>query len=53
MSDRKLAFIYAPESEALSYPPDCPFKTQRASLTRSRLRSFGQLGGTGRGEITP
>ena len=45
MSDRKLAFLYSPEIEGLSYPPDCPFKTQRASLTRQRLKSFGLLGG--------
>lgn len=45
MSDRKLAFIYSPEIEALSYPPDCPFKTQRAGLTRQRLLSLGLLNG--------
>ena len=44
MSDRKLAFLYSPEIEGLSYPPDCPFKTQRAGLTRQRLKSFGLLG---------
>jgi acetoin utilization protein AcuC len=53
MSDRRLAFIYAPEIEGLSYPPDCPFKTQRAGLTRSRLISFGLLGGAGRTEVAP
>jgi hypothetical protein len=37
MSDRKLAFIYSPEIELLSYPPDCPFKTQRAGLTRQQV----------------
>ena len=44
MSERKLAFVYSPEIETLSYPPDCPFKTQRAGLTRLRLKSFGLLG---------
>lgn len=43
-SDRQLAFVYAPAIEGLSYPPDCPFKTQRSSLTRSKLASFGLLG---------
>jgi acetoin utilization protein AcuC len=43
MKDRKLAFVYAPEIEGLSYPPDCPFKTQRAPLTRSKIVSFGLL----------
>ena len=42
--DRRLSFVYAPEIEALSYPPDCPFKTQRATLTRSKIASFGLLG---------
>jgi len=53
MSDRTLAFLYSPEIEGLSYPPDCPFKTQRAGLTRQRLRSFGLLGIEGRAEIAP
>src|ERR1039457_4297420 len=53
MSDRKLAFLYSPEIEGLSYPPDCPFKTQRASLTRQRLKSFGLLGGEGCIEVAP
>ena len=53
MSDRKLAFLYSPEIEGLSYPPDCPFKTQRASLTRQRLKSFGLLGADGRIEAAP
>jgi acetoin utilization protein AcuC len=53
MSDRKLAFIYSPEVEGLGYPPDCPFKTQRASLTRDRLKSFGLLGLEGRSEVVP
>jgi acetoin utilization protein AcuC len=53
MSDRKLAFLYSPEIEGLSYPPDCPFKTQRAGLTRQRLKSFGLLGTDGRIEVAP
>ncbi|MGO8836636.1 MAG: acetoin utilization protein AcuC [Limisphaerales bacterium] len=53
MSDRKLAFLYSPEIEGLSYPPDCPFKTQRASLTRQRLKSFSLLGSDGRIEVAP
>ena len=43
MSNRKLAFLYSPEVERLSYPPDCPFRTERAGLTRQRLKSFGLL----------
>jgi len=51
MNDRKLSFIYSPEIEGLSYPPDCPFKTQRAGLTRQKLISFGLLGGEGCVEV--
>ncbi len=46
MHDRMVAFLYSPEIDGLTYPPDCPFKTQRAGLTRQRLLSFGLLGGT-------
>jgi acetoin utilization protein AcuC len=51
MSNRTLAFIYSPEIEGLGYPPDCPFKTERAGLTRQRLLSLGLLGGEGRLEL--
>ena len=47
----KLAFVYSPEIEGLSYPPDCPFKTQRAALTRSKIISFGLLGGANGQEL--
>jgi acetoin utilization protein AcuC len=53
MSDPTLAFVYPPEIERLSYPPDCPFKTARATLTRDRLKSFGLLKGKGRMEVAP
>jgi acetoin utilization protein AcuC len=53
MSDRKLAFIYTPEVEQLRYPQDCPFKTQRAGLTRSRLLSLGLLHSSGCVEVQP
>jgi acetoin utilization protein AcuC len=48
---KRLAFLYAPEIEGLSYPPDCPFKTQRVGLTRQRLLSFGLLGDADHFEI--
>jgi acetoin utilization protein AcuC len=53
MNDRKLAFLYSPEIEALCYPPDCPFKTQRAGITRLRLQSFGLLGDENHLEFEP
>jgi len=45
MNDRRLAFVYSPKVETLTYPATCPFKTQRAGQTRQRLVSFGLLGG--------
>jgi acetoin utilization protein AcuC len=53
MNDRKLAFIYTPEIERLSYPADCPFKTQRAGQTRQRLMAFGLLGSEHQAEVVP
>ena len=53
MNERNLAFLYSPEVEALSYPPDCPFKTQRAGCTRLRLQSFGLLGDENHFEFEP
>ena len=35
------AFIHSDELEQYHYPPECPFKTERAALTRSILRSIG------------
>lgn len=52
MDPRRLAFLHAREIEALAYPPACPFKTERAALTRQRLLSLGLLGGPGQGEVT-
>ncbi|MDW8308373.1 MAG: hypothetical protein RMK20_03270 [Verrucomicrobiales bacterium] len=51
MSGRRLAFIYSPELEGLSYPPDCPFKTQRLGLTRGKLRALGLLPHDGAVEV--
>lgn len=51
MNDRRLSFVYAPAIEKLSYPADCPFKTQRATLARSKIISFGLIGGPGRSEV--
>jgi acetoin utilization protein AcuC len=53
MSNRKLAFLYSPEIESWSYPAECPFKTQRTGLTRSRLKSLGLLDQANVAEIVP
>jgi len=41
--DHTLAFIYSPKLAALSYPPDCPFNTSRATRMRQQLLSLGLL----------
>ncbi|MCS7337884.1 MAG: acetoin utilization protein AcuC, partial [Verrucomicrobiae bacterium] len=51
MSNRRLAFVYSPLAEQLSYPPECPFKTHRAVLARQRLRALGLLGSKDHFEI--
>lgn len=53
MNGRRQVFIHAPETDGMSYPPDCPFKTQRAILTRQRLLSLGLLGGPDEPELEP
>jgi len=53
MKERNLAFLYSPEIEALTYPPDCPFKAQRAGLARLRLKSLGLLGDENHFEFEP
>lgn len=53
MNDRQLAFLYTPEIERLSYPADCPFKTQRANQTRQRLLSFGLIGNEHQKQVLP
>lgn len=55
MTDKKPkpVFIHSPELEKLSYPPDCPFVTQRAGKTHDLLISLGLLGGSGIKKIAP
>jgi len=49
----KSIFIHSPELEKLSYPPDCPFSTQRAGKTHDLLVSLGLLGDNDSKEISP
>ncbi|MGA2221301.1 MAG: acetoin utilization protein AcuC [Verrucomicrobiia bacterium] len=53
MNNRKLAFIHSPDIEAFTYPPDCPFRTQRAARLRERLASFQLLTGEDRAVVAP
>ncbi len=49
----RAVFIHSPDIEKYRYPPSCPFRTERAGLTRARLRSMGLLGGPERREVPP
>ncbi|MBW8041145.1 MAG: acetoin utilization protein AcuC [Planctomycetes bacterium] len=50
---RKAAFIYSPELEKYSYPPEHPFNTIRPKKTREIVSSMGLLSGSGRSEAAP
>ena len=50
---RKAAFIYSPELEKYSYPPEHPFNTIRPKNTREIVSSMGLLSGDGRSEVAP
>jgi acetoin utilization protein AcuC len=49
----RAAFIYSPDIEEYPYPPECPFRSERAGMTLQTLRSMDLLGGQGRREVTP
>ncbi|MDZ7724586.1 MAG: acetoin utilization protein AcuC [candidate division KSB1 bacterium] len=48
---QNVIFVYSKQLEKHHYPPDCPFKTERAQKTRKTLNSMGLLSGPGRKEI--
>jgi acetoin utilization protein AcuC len=49
----RAAFIHSPEIEKYQYPPECPFRTERASLARQTLLSMDLLDGKRRVEVPP
>ena len=49
----RAAFIHGPELEKYHYPPDCPFKTERAGKAHKILLSMGLLGSTNQREVAP
>ncbi|MEA3366937.1 MAG: acetoin utilization protein AcuC [Planctomycetota bacterium] len=51
MARTRAAFLHSPEIERYHYPPDCPFKTERAGMTRSILDGIGLLSGPDRSEV--
>lgn len=50
MAERNALFVYCPELEDYPYPPEHPFKTDRAKRTRQIIQSMGWLGGSDRRE---
>ena len=51
MSNRKAVFLYSDSLEEYKYPPEIPFKTDRALQVRQTLTSIGLLGGADRKEV--
>ena len=51
MDDKKAVFLYSDKLEKYSYPPELPFKTDRAFQVRKSLVSMGLLSGSGKMEI--
>jgi len=50
---RNAVFLHSKEIENYHYPPECPFKTHRAALTRKIIDSMGLLSGDGLREVAP
>lgn len=53
MSARKAIFVHSPDLDGPHYPPECPFKTERAGMARKTLAAMGLLSGHGRSEVAP
>jgi acetoin utilization protein AcuC len=51
LNKRYAVFLYSKQFEDFSYPPDCPFKTERAFQVRKTLASMGLLAGRDRREV--
>jgi len=49
----RAVFLHSTELEEYAYPPDCPFRTERAAMARAILVSMGLLTGPGRREVAP
>ena len=50
---QRAVFIHSSELEKYSYPPDCPFSSQRAAETRKILESTDLLSGDGGRVLAP
>jgi len=49
----RAAFIHSSEIEQYHYPPECPFKTERAGMLLRKLKSIELLSGPNRPVIAP
>jgi len=49
----RYVFLHSNEIEKYHYPPECPFKTERAAMTGAILESLGILHGNGKSVIAP
>jgi len=50
---RSAVLLHSEEIESYRYPPECPFKTHRAALTRKIIDSMGLLSGDDVEEVAP
>jgi len=53
LKTRKAIFVHSHQFEEYKYPPDCPFKINRAGKVRKVLNSMGLLTGSSRSEVAP
>jgi len=53
LKTRKAIFVHSHQLEEYKYPPDCPFKANRAGKVRKILSSMGLLTGSTRCEVAP
>ena len=53
MTAKRAVFIHSAELEKYTYPSECPFRPERARLTREKLLSMGIFRGRDRGEAAP
>lgn len=51
MKTGRQVLLFSPLAHELRYPPDCPFKPERAAIARSRLLQFGWLNTDGLVEL--
>ncbi len=53
MIGKKIRFVFNPDLKLYNYPPECPFNSQRAAMTREILQSMDLLSGDDFGEFKP